>query len=79
MNSQLQIFALQIPFLLKLKYSYCVIDTSASKNITKRLHAIATMTSDTTLNAGICGFCLLQTYQIIAELQEYYLEFPPSI
>ncbi|MFT4320309.1 DUF1561 family protein [Bartonella bacilliformis] len=37
------------------------------------------MTSDTTLNAGICGFCLLQTYQIIAELQEYYLEFPPSI
>ncbi|KEG21578.1 DUF1561 family protein [Bartonella bacilliformis] len=38
----------------------------------KRLHDIATTTTDTTLSVGICGTCLLHTYQMIAELQEYY-------
>ncbi|MCZ2328993.1 DUF1561 family protein [Bartonella sp. F02] len=42
----------------------------------KRLHAIATSTASTTISAGICGTCLLHTYQIIAELQSTYPRDP---
>ncbi|MCZ2329021.1 DUF1561 family protein, partial [Bartonella sp. F02] len=42
----------------------------------KRLYAIAVSTDSTTISAGICGTCLLQAYQMIAELQEYYPSSP---
>ncbi|PAF54245.1 hypothetical protein BKH42_01700 [Helicobacter sp. 13S00482-2] len=44
----------------------------------KRLYNIATSTDSTTTKAGVCGTCLLHTYQIIAELQEYYPRAPLS-
>ncbi|AGF74292.1 hypothetical protein BAnh1_04110 [Bartonella australis AUST/NH1] len=44
----------------------------------KRLYAIATSTSDVTASVGICGTCLLQTYQMIAELQENFSGPPRS-
>ncbi|MCZ2329019.1 DUF1561 family protein [Bartonella sp. F02] len=44
----------------------------------RRLYEIATTTDGVPESAGICGVCLLQTYQMIAELQEYYPERPLS-
>ncbi|MCZ2204490.1 DUF1561 family protein, partial [Bartonella sp. A05] len=44
----------------------------------KRLYDIATSTTYVTRAAGICGPCLLHTYQMIAELQEFYPERPFS-
>ncbi|MCZ2204492.1 DUF1561 family protein [Bartonella sp. A05] len=38
----------------------------------KRLHDIAISTDGTPVAVGICGTCLLHTYQMIAELEEYY-------
>ncbi|MCZ2329037.1 DUF1561 family protein, partial [Bartonella sp. F02] len=38
----------------------------------RRLYTIANTTDGTSESVGICGFCLLQTYQMIAELEEYY-------
>ncbi|AGF74299.1 hypothetical protein BAnh1_04180 [Bartonella australis AUST/NH1] len=38
----------------------------------KRLYAIAVSTSSVPTGAGVCGVCLLQTFQMIAELQESF-------
>ncbi|MCZ2329035.1 DUF1561 family protein, partial [Bartonella sp. F02] len=38
----------------------------------RRLYAIATTTDGRVVTAGVCGPCLLHTYQMLAELQEYY-------
>ncbi|MCZ2329020.1 DUF1561 family protein [Bartonella sp. F02] len=42
----------------------------------RRLHDIATTTDGIPESAGVCGVCLLQTYQMIGELQEYYPRNP---
>ncbi|WP_143428342.1 DUF1561 family protein, partial [Helicobacter sp. 13S00477-4] len=42
----------------------------------KRLYAIATSTDTSKETSGICGSCLLQSFQMIAELQEYYSSTP---
>ncbi|MCZ2203297.1 DUF1561 family protein [Bartonella sp. A05] len=42
----------------------------------KRLYDIATSTADTTFAAGACGPCMLQSLQMIAELQEYHSRNP---
>ncbi|MCZ2328994.1 DUF1561 family protein, partial [Bartonella sp. F02] len=38
----------------------------------QRLFSIATSTTDSTVAAGVCGTCLLHSYQMLAELEEYY-------
>lgn len=42
----------------------------------RRLYSIATSTNEATTRAGVCGTCLLHSYQMIAELQEYYPQAP---
>ncbi|AGF74300.1 hypothetical protein BAnh1_04190 [Bartonella australis AUST/NH1] len=42
----------------------------------RRLYDIATTTADVTTGAGVCGVCLLHTFQMIAELQETYPGLP---
>ncbi|AGF74481.1 hypothetical protein BAnh1_06020 [Bartonella australis AUST/NH1] len=42
----------------------------------RRLYDIATTTTGSQITAGICGTCLLQTFQMIAELQENYPMVP---
>ncbi|MCZ2329023.1 DUF1561 family protein, partial [Bartonella sp. F02] len=44
----------------------------------RRLHAISISTSSATIAVGICGTCLLHSYQMLAELEEYYPENPPT-
>ncbi|WOT10868.1 DUF1561 domain-containing protein [Leptospira interrogans] len=44
----------------------------------QRLYAIARSTTRQTQHSGICGVCLLQTFQMLAELQEYHSQRPLS-
>ncbi|EKO22691.1 DUF1561 domain-containing protein [Leptospira interrogans] len=44
----------------------------------QRLYAIARSTTRQTQHSGICGVCLLQTFQMLAELQEYHSQGPLS-
>ncbi|MGE8822762.1 DUF1561 domain-containing protein [Leptospira interrogans] len=44
----------------------------------QRLYAIATSASPTAQRSGICGVCLLQSFQMLAELQEYHSQGPLS-
>ncbi|EMM92097.1 DUF1561 domain-containing protein, partial [Leptospira interrogans] len=44
----------------------------------QRLYAIARSTSPTAQRSGVCGVCLLQTFQMLAELQEYHSQGPLS-
>ncbi|EKR25721.1 PF07598 family protein [Leptospira interrogans serovar Bataviae str. L1111] len=44
----------------------------------QRLYAIATSASPTAQRSGVCGVCLLQTFQMLAELQEYHSQGPLS-
>ncbi|MCZ2329022.1 DUF1561 domain-containing protein [Bartonella sp. F2] len=42
------------------------------------LYAITSTTDRSETLVGMCGICLMQTYQMIAELQEYYPSWPPA-
>ncbi|WP_017860802.1 DUF1561 family protein, partial [Leptospira interrogans] len=44
----------------------------------QRLYAIARSASPTAQDSGVCGVCLLQTFQMLAELQEYHSQGPLS-
>ncbi|EMN67784.1 DUF1561 domain-containing protein [Leptospira interrogans] len=44
----------------------------------QRLYAIATSAPPTAQRSGVCGVCLLQTFQMLAELQEYHSQGPLS-
>ncbi|EMK24682.1 DUF1561 family protein, partial [Leptospira kirschneri] len=44
----------------------------------RRLYDIARSTTRQTQHSGICGACLLQTFQMLAELQEYHSQGPLS-
>ncbi|WP_078131762.1 DUF1561 domain-containing protein [Leptospira kirschneri] len=44
----------------------------------QRLYAIAISASPTAQRSGICGVCLLQAFQMMAELQEYHSQGPLS-
>ncbi|EPG56107.1 DUF1561 domain-containing protein [Leptospira borgpetersenii] len=42
----------------------------------RRLYEIAVSTIDTARPSGVCGVCLLQSFQMLAELQEYHSQGP---
>ncbi|MFE1941051.1 DUF1561 family protein, partial [Leptospira kirschneri] len=42
----------------------------------RRLYEIARTDSNSRMSRGVCGVCMLQALQMIAELQEYHSQGP---
>ncbi|WP_082278296.1 DUF1561 family protein, partial [Leptospira interrogans] len=51
-------------------------DFQLTEDWVRRLYAIATSTIPGTQSSGICGICLLHSFQMLAELQEYHSQGP---
>ncbi|EMG02038.1 PF07598 domain protein, partial [Leptospira borgpetersenii str. 200701203] len=51
-------------------------DFQLSDDWIRRLYEIAVSTIDTARPSGVCGVCLLHSFQMLAELQEYHSQGP---
>ncbi|EMY04748.1 PF07598 family protein [Leptospira interrogans str. 2002000626] len=51
-------------------------DFQLTEDWVRRLYAIATSTIPEAQSSGICGTCLLHSFQMLAELQEYHSQGP---